>query len=141
MRILVTGPRQWTDLESLQAGLDQAAGPAWPLYAEAITLVHGNAGGFDRMAGAEASARGWAVEKHEARWYSSSGRIDLQAGHKRNQHMVSQGPYDACLAGIMPCVKPSCFTPQPHSSHGTMDCVSRVLLAGIPLIPVRPHVN
>jgi YspA, cpYpsA-related SLOG family len=137
MRILVTGPRQWTSLEALQQGLDQAAGAAWLLYADTVTLVHGGAEGFDQMAAAEGEARGWLVSRREALW-RLGGRLDIYAGHKRNQQMVEDGPYDACVAGLMPCIKANCPVPRPHPTHGTMDCAGRALLAGIPLVPVRP---
>jgi len=137
MRILVTGPRQWTDLHALQAGLDDIMTRVIiSEYSGGITLVHGGAQGFDLMAAGEASERGWRVEKHEAEWGALGRPRDLLAGHRRNQEMVDAGA-DACLAGIMLCIKPRCTVPQPHPTHGTMDCVGRVLLAGIRLFPVR----
>ena len=54
--------------------------------------------------------------------------------------MVAAGA-DVCVAGIMGCIKPGCKVPLPHPTHGTADCISRVLLAGIPLVPVHPEKN
>lgn len=135
----MTGPRHWTDLGALRDGLSRAAGPAWPLYAETITLVHGTAPGWDEMCAGEAETRGWQAEPHEAAWFPGGpGTVmDRAAGHKRNALMVALGA-DVCAAGIMPCARPGCGTPRPHMSHGTADCLCRAVLAGIPLVPVRP---
>jgi hypothetical protein len=104
--------------------------------AASVILVHGNAPGFDTMCAAEAEARGWQPEPHDAKWQANGG-FDKQAGHKRNQEMVDKGA-DVCLAGLMACDGRNCFLPPGHLTHGTADCLSRALLAGIQLVTVRP---
>ena len=121
----------------MQQGLTDAAGKAWPLYAETITLIHGAADGFDLMCAGEAEQRGWQLEPHAADWFPN-GKFDMYAGHRRNQVMVDAGA-DECVAGILPCTQRNCTRPMPHPTHGTMDCVGRAMLAGIHVIPVYPE--
>lgn len=141
MRILVTGARNWEDLDTARSGLLQAARltGATLLDLSEIILVHGGAGGFDLVCAGIAEELGWETEEHKAAWHplGERGRPDNLAGHKRNQLMVDLGA-DMLVAGIMPCQKGRyCPVPKPHPSHGTMDCVGRALLAGIGLLPLR----
>ena len=134
MRILVTGPRQWTDEKTLKEHL-LAAFLAHSLHAGdgPVTLIHGGARGFDLLAATIAEELDWETGEYKVDWNEDR----YLAGHLRNARMVASGA-DVCVAGIMACVKPGCGLPRPHLTHGTMDCIGRVLLAGIPLIPVHP---
>ena len=134
MRILVTGPRQWTDEKTLHDALFSVFLAHAPFAAAEVTLVHGGADGFDLISAAKAEELGWQPEEHKADWASDR----YQAGFTRNAVMVAAGA-DVCVAGIMDCIKPGCKVPLPHPTHGTADCISRVLLAGIPLVPVHPE--
>jgi hypothetical protein len=89
-RILVTGSRTWDDALVLAAALAEAA------QDEPVTVVHGACpSGADRLADVIATATGWTVERHPARW----GELGKRAGFVRNAHMVNLGA-DVCLAFI-----------------------------------------
>ena len=136
MRILVTGPRQWTDEKTLHDALFSVFIAHAPFTDAEVILVHGGADGFDLISAAKATGLGWQTEEHKADWASDR----YLAGFMRNAEMVAAGA-DACVAGIMDCIKPGCKVPKPHPTHGTADCISRVLLAAIPLVPVYPGRN
>jgi hypothetical protein len=94
-RILVTGSRDWTDIELIRGVLDGLRSQTWTM-----TVVHGAC-----PYGADAIADLWArqqtgvtVEPHPADW-RPGGVFDRSAGFKRNAEMVALGA-DACLAFI-----------------------------------------
>lgn len=108
-RILITGSRDWDDLERMievLAPFDDIAGPK--------RLNHGGARGADQMAGYIALSMGWDVEVYPADW-DKHGKA---AGHIRNQQMVDLGA-DVCLA-----------FPK-GESKGTRNCMKRAEKAGI----------
>lgn len=109
-RILITGSRDWTDVDPIRAALLEH-GPG--------VVVHGAARGADTIAGEIAASLGWLVEAHPADW--GHGR---SAGVRRNQAMVDLGA-DVCLAFPLP------------GSVGTWDCIRRATAAGI-MVVVRP---
>jgi hypothetical protein len=95
VRVLVTGSRAWTDPDLVRERLRECVVPG-----QALTVVHGGAGGVDATAAnwcAEHIARGWAVaaECHRADW----SKHGMRAGIIRNIEMVKAGA-DLCLAFI-----------------------------------------
>lgn len=127
MRILVTGPRDWTHGKFLAARLISIA------YEDDVTLIEGGAGGFDRMARLAAELFGWTVETYLPD-YVTYGRY--AAPFVRNQTMVDTGA-NVCVTGYLPCVMPNCKRPQPHGTHGTADCVGKARKAGIPISTIH----
>lgn len=109
-RILVTGSRDWTDVDLVREALLAYA------VQDACVLRHGDARGLDRIAAGVAHELGWTVETYAADW----GRLGRQAGHVRNQQMVDAGA-DVCLAFPLP------------GSRGTYDCAARAIRADIPV--------
>jgi hypothetical protein len=116
-RILLTGSRDWRDLDGMVAALVDAwrdlGKPTRPV------LVHGACRGADTMADQLWRLWGWPTESHPADW----SRFGVFAGPRRNAVMVAAGA-DLCLAFPAP------------GSRGTWDCVRRAQTAGI---PVRVH--
>lgn len=93
MRILVTGSRTWDDPAAIACALREAA--AGHPTAD-VTVVHGACShGADFYADLLATAAGWTVERHPAKWRDRGKR----AGFVRNAHMVTLGA-DVCLAFI-----------------------------------------
>jgi len=144
-RLLVTGPRAWRATAILAAALDEIARTC-----DVLTLVHGDAEGFDthcaRWARTAEGATGTLVipEPHPADWDTCKPSCKPAhrrtrrdgttycpaAGGTRNQVMADLGA-DLGLAGIMECDRKDCRRPDPHPSHGTADCVKRIDAAGI----------
>ena len=92
-RILVTGSRDWTDFELINAKLARAW---WDLGCNALILVSGHCRtGADAMAEASWTANGLTVEAHPADWKT----LGKRAGFVRNAEMVALGA-DVCLAFI-----------------------------------------
>lgn len=128
-RILVTGSREWDDVDHIRYRL--AFVREDPFFADAV-LVHGGAAGADSIA-----ARVWKeefggkVERVRAKWgvcapdcppshlVTRNGRSWCPtAGHRRNDEMVRRGA-DLCLAFLR------------DGSGGTRDCIARARAAGI----------
>lgn len=138
-RILVTGPRLWRDRGIVRLALDDAEGwiCAWAAPSGPLVLVHGCAPGWDTLCAIEAKRRGWTLEGHAVTW-RLGGVFDPDAAGKRNQRMTDLRAA-VCVAGILPCAKPGCTRPRPHSTHGTDDCIRRIKRADtIPLLRYGP---
>jgi len=102
---------------------------------DSVTLVHGGAYGFDRLAERAAIELGWVLEPHYADWdhcgsdcspghqrtNSRGKKYCPLAGPRRNREMVASGA-DVCVS--MPLGK----------SSGTRDCMKQALDAGIRVI-------
>lgn len=128
MRLLVTGPRDWTDLPVLQhALLDARDQPPPGVGGKMLVVTGGCPKGLDAMAERVARQWGWEVESHPADLRSHGG-----AGMFRNSHLVNLGA-DLCAAFAMPCADARCSEPKPHLTHGTRDCARKVREAEIPL--------
>jgi hypothetical protein len=138
-RILVTGPRLWRSREIVPAALDEAEGwiRAWVAPSGPLVLVHGCAPGWDTFCAIEAKRRGWTPEGHRVNW-RPGGTFDPGAAGNRNQHMVSLGA-DVAVAGILPCAEDGCTRPQPHTTHGTADCLRRLKRTDIPVLRFGPE--
>jgi len=110
-RILITGSRKWTNVDTICAvldGIDVVGGPP--------VLVHGACAGADTIAAAYWASFGYPVEPHPANWKRYNKK---QAGHIRNWQMVSLGA-DYCYAFLL------------DDSPGTLGCVKLAKQAGIP---------
>jgi hypothetical protein len=102
VRVLVTGDRNWTDVEKVAAVLSK-------LPSDTV-LVHGAARGADTIAGVVGEALGFKVIPVPADW-NKHGRA---AGPIRNRAMLrDHGPFD------LVCV----FHPDLAASKGTADMV------------------
>lgn len=90
-RILVTGGRDFADVDFLDRVLDEFhAGPRGPIG----VVIHGAARGADSLAGAWAERRGVMVEAYVADW-EGQGRA---AGPLRNKLMLDEGKPDIVIA-------------------------------------------
>lgn len=141
MRVIVTGPRTWKGAKCYRALRD--AMEAIPVDAnvpegEVMTLVEGEAQGFDLMTKAIAIDLGWTVREYPVESWYSGGMFNPEAGHLRNQDMVDSGG-DIALAGLMWCIKPEHRNQEQHITHGTADCIGRLYDAGIPIEYVNPY--
>lgn len=122
-RILVTGSRDWTDIEVIGQALEDA----WALVSNGdlraeVVLVSGACPtGADRIAERLWEAFRRPVERHPADW-DAYGKA---AGPRRNQEMVNLGA-DICLAFPLP------------GSRGTRHCANAAELAGIPVLYYEP---
>ena len=107
LRVLITGSRGWTDEAAIEAELLKVP--------PGSTIIHGGAGGADKLAGQVAERLGLNVEVHPADWSTGRG-----AGFQRNQKMVDLGA-DAALAFHL------------GNSPGTADAIRRIKAANIPV--------
>jgi hypothetical protein len=95
LRILVTGSRDWWDVDTVRRAIfrelyEMKCPHQW------ATLIHGDCPtGADRIADDYAKTFGMRVERFPADW----ARFGKSAGFKRNAAMVEQRP-DVCLAFI-----------------------------------------
>ena len=129
MRILVTGPRDWTNGYLIAARLIDVSHE----HGSGVTLIEGGAKGFDCLSRLAAELFGWTVETYKPN-YSLYAR--WEAPFLRNQTMVDTGA-NVCVTGYLPCVLPNCKKPQPHGTHGTADCVDRAKKAGIAISTIH----
>jgi hypothetical protein len=121
LRLLVCGARTWTDAALLAEAVEQTVaehGQDRP----GVVLIEGDARGADRLAGALAKARGWALEVYPADWQ----RHGRAAGMRRNTRMLRQGRPERVIA----------CTDDLAASRGTADMVQRARAAGLPVLVV-----
>ena len=113
MRVLVTGSRDWRDVEAIRKAL-------WWLRdsPEEVTVVYGDAPGADTIADRLAKEFGYLPAAYPAKW-RKYGRA---AGPRRNQQMVDSQP-DVVLA----------FHEDLSKSKGTKDCVKKARAKKIPV--------
>jgi hypothetical protein len=91
-RVLVTGSRDWENVEAVRTEFDVIAANE----GGNVTVVSGNCpDGADAIAEALALEYGWALELHPADWQTHG----KSAGFKRNTAMVETG-VQYCLAFI-----------------------------------------
>jgi hypothetical protein len=115
MKLLVTGDREWLDVERVVEVLEQ--------FPAGTILVHGACRGADNTCAAVAEALGFELRPFPADWRG----LGRAAGHIRNQQMLDvehkeEEPIDLCLA----------FHDNIDASKGTADMLRRVAKAGIP---------
>ena len=114
-RVLVTGSREWDDVEELRLALVHAA----ILRLDSAVIVHGACpSGADAIAAEWARDYGVQAEEHPADWE----QFGKAAGFRRNAEMVALGA-DLCLA----------FYKQGAGNKGTGHCASLAEKAGIPV--------
>lgn len=116
-RILVTGSRDWHDIEFLDDVIRLMA-EAYP----GATFVHGACQGADTLAAEMWRKLGYPVEAHPAEWH----RYGRSAGPRRNQYMVDLGA-DVCLAFIR------------NGSKGASGCARMAKAAGIETLVYEVH--
>lgn len=119
-RILVTGSRHWTDVETIEKALFK-----WYLHlsqgGSEVVLVHGACHGADIIARDIWLSHGLQDEPHPADW-KTYGKA---AGFIRNGVMVDLDA-DVCLGFPLP------------DSRGTYDCLAKARTAGIFIETFRP---
>lgn len=123
MRILITGSRDWDDMEIVRAAIlsniDDHRRPD-PFKPITVVLVHGaNPRGADYFADVIAADHLLDLERHPADWE----RYGKRAGYVRNAEMVKQGA-DVCLAFIK------------DQSRGATMCADLAEKAGIPTVRI-----
>lgn len=116
MKILVTGDREWNDIETIVSVFEK--------FPFGTIIVHGACRGADNTCAAVAEALGFEVRAYPADWKT----YKKAAGPIRNQQMlVSENrhdePIDLCIA----------FHDDLEKSTGTRDMVKRSLGAMIPV--------
>lgn len=90
LRLLITGSREWEDVDWIHRVLEEYVGSCDPV------LVSGHCpSGADVICENFAYNMGWDVELHPADW----DRYGKRAGYVRNYEMVREGA-DVCLAFI-----------------------------------------
>jgi hypothetical protein len=120
MKVLITGAREWSDIETIAERLSAY------MNAPNTTVIHGGRIGADIIAGEVAKALGFIVRDYPVSpddWK----RFGKRAGVMRNQLMLDKEhlptrPFDICLA----------FHDDIVNSCGTKDMMSRAAKIGIP---------
>lgn len=115
LRLLVTGDRDWTGRKAMKAAFQLLELD----YGKAVTLIHGDARGADRMAESLFIELGFegGLLVYPAEW----DKYHFGAGHIRNQLMLDHGKPDIVFA----------FHDDLSNSKGTKDMVKRSLNAGL----------
>lgn len=128
--VLVTGPR-FPRIGNVEADRIVRAALDKQLKRDGyVTVLEGGALGIDRF------AKMWALDtmlRYHAALVTVRPKYDLYgngAPFMRNQEMVDRGPNSA-LVFLQQCILPKCTRAQPHWTHGTGDCLSRIERAGI----------
>jgi hypothetical protein len=111
LRVLISGARTWTDLETIRREL--AALPS------TTVIIHGDARGADRLAGQAAAERGLRVLACPPEW----NRYGKAAGLVRNRQMLEEHRPHLLLA----------FHPAIDVSRGTRNMVELARKAGVPV--------
>jgi len=112
-RVLITGSREFSDIEIARTALSDAR---WSLGPD-LVVVHGGARGADRLLAVMAGQLGFVTEVHPANW-TANGKA---AGFIRNQAMVDLGAHLALV-----------FLVEGVACRGTKACWRRADRAGIP---------
>ncbi len=128
-RVLVTGPRDWTDVDAVRYELSRLLSQRF-IRGEnhGIVFVHGACEtGVDKMVADFCAKEGFAEvkitdEPHPADWYRADGSLDKSAGPRRNTKMVKLG----ANVGLS-------FW-RGNEDGGTFDCTKKIVRAGIRLI-------
>lgn len=128
MRVLITGSRDWTDIGTLHAALNNTYG-TWKENSSddpEFVVVHGAARGADTMADEWAHNLGCVESRVTREPYPADWeRYGRAAGHKRNQEMLDTS-IDLVLAFPL------------GRSPGTRGCVRLAKKAGIPVKQFQP---
>ncbi len=113
MKLIVSGDRDWTDVETVERAFDwvEAQFPS----TERRELLHGDCRGLDIIAADCARKRGWNVTGYPAEF----GKLGKSAGPVRNRRML------AATAADVPVMV---FHAHPEKSKGTRDMVKISLM-------------
>lgn len=86
---MVTGSRDWTDVDSIRAAVVAAELHLWVNWDDhdTVTLISGGARGADQMAEEYARQNDWSIEQHLPDWEAHGKR----AGILRNVEMLDSG--------------------------------------------------
>jgi hypothetical protein len=115
MKVLITGDREWTDVNTIINEFKQ--------FPSDTIIIHGGCMGADLLCAAVAKSLGFTVREYKAEW----DKYGKAAGPIRNQHMIDiehtlEEPICLCLA----------FHNSIKSSHGTKDMMKRAKKTKIP---------
>ena len=117
IRVLVTGSRDWRDVERLEKVLNKIH----ERVNGRMVVVHGKCpSGADALADEWALTHGVGREHYPADW-KTYGKA---AGFRRNKQMVLTHP-DMCVAFIGICKDDKCKRLEIHGSHGATDCAKK----------------
>jgi hypothetical protein len=114
MRLLVCGGRNYTNESLLNDRLSEIHS-----HTPVTLLIHGDARGADRLAGAWAGAMEIPMMIFPANW-----NLGKQAGYIRNKQMLEEGKPDLVLAF--------------PGGRGTEMMMQLTLEAGVPLVAIQP---
>lgn len=123
MIIIVTGGRDYADMENVHRRIMDVFQSRTLLKNEALNIWHGGAKGADALASRLAQLHGWSDVPFPAQWHAQ-GR---SAGPKRNEYMVSLA---ASLKADGHTVAVLAFP----GGRGTADCVSRAKKHGLQVV-------
>ena len=124
MHILLTGSREWTDMNLIDTGLRallrlvRADEPSFDQ--RVITIIHGGARGADLLCAQWAERHHLMTGEYKADW-KPHGR---GAGPIRNQRMLDEEQPIVCAAFLIPELP----------CRGTRDMIERCLRAGVPVL-------
>ncbi len=107
MKILITGSRNWSDMEAIEAAMFKF---------KPDTIIEGGANGADKMAKEYAIANNIAVIEVNAEW----AKYGKYAGPIRNAKMISMNP-DLVVA----------FSKDLLEDGGTFDTINKAITKGI----------
>ena len=124
MKILITGDRNWDDVETVVSALST--------FPSGTILVHGACRGADVTGAAVGEQLGFELRAYPADW----DRYGKGAGPVRNQQMIDteHKPYEP----ILTCFA---FHKDIKNSKGTADMVSRAKKAGIKVVVFEGGLN
>lgn len=136
-RVLVTGSREWNDLNLIEQALNGALALLQvPITVQdRVTLIHGAANGLDSMAAQVAGTRGWKIESYPAKWnehtaacpeWHTGASTCKMAGHRRNHEMIALGA-DLVIAFPM-------GDEASGQSKGTWGCAKAAMKAELPTV-------
>jgi hypothetical protein len=133
VRVIVTGDREWTDVEKIDRTFDVLAVCLQAADTNTdVIVVQGVCRGADWLSREAAQRRGWPIEDYPADW----DRHGRAAGPIRNSEMLRQSLHNATQDGYI--VKAGiAFHSHPDLSKGTKDMVSKLKRAGIPVLNIR----
>lgn len=116
MKIVVTGDRDWDDIETVVEALSQHV-------SQDVLLIEGECRGGDLICRAVAEELGFKIDPNPAMWRDGAGNFRKWAGPERNQQMLDKHPdIDVCYA----------FHNNIFGSKGTKDMLTRVIAARLP---------
>ena len=143
LNIVVSGPRTWEGdwLHTYLRGEFVELIKEYDIKrGEPVTVHEGEAAGFDLTVKSIVQGFGWEVREYPiVSWYNADGDYNPQAGHIRNERMISQSNADFGIVGVMKCEKHACRLKVEHMTHGSADAFKRMTNYGIEVRLVNPY--